>query len=151
MRWSPKACWPKPRAWPASAGASRWSISRRMTAKTCANATPTPGAIIITANSAESPLQVPIVLTVQPKPARLSTLDAITSGARTNGTATLDSVPVWNSGGGHLAQGARLVAVAVVSAVLTAATVISVGQSLIDRNARAIQPQGAALLIQTAG
>lgn len=60
------------------------------------------GAIIITANSAESPLQVPIVLTVQPKPARLSTLDAITSGARTNGTATLDSVPVWNSGGGTL-------------------------------------------------
>ncbi|MBU1347700.1 MAG: hypothetical protein KKA16_12220 [Alphaproteobacteria bacterium] len=56
---------------------------------------------------------------------------------------------VWNRDDGHLAQGVRLVAAALVSAVLTASVVIAVGQSLIDRQAAA-HPSEAAL-IRTVG
>lgn len=59
---------------------------------------------------------------------------------------------VWNRDDGHLAKGARMVAAALVSAVLTATVVIAVGQSMIDRHAaQAAQPRADALLIHTAG
>ena len=59
---------------------------------------------------------------------------------------------VWNRDDGHLANGARMVAAALVSAVLTATVVIAVGQSMIDRHAaETVQPSADALLIHTAG
>ncbi|WGM29894.1 hypothetical protein [Brevundimonas sp. NIBR11] len=55
---------------------------------------------------------------------------------------------VWNRDDGHLAQGARMVAAALVSAVLTATVVIAIGQTVVDR--RAAPPvQSEALLIRT--
>lgn len=42
---------------------------------------------------------------------------------------------VWNRENGQLAQGVRMVAAALVSAVLTATIVIAVGQSMVDRQA----------------
>lgn len=57
---------------------------------------------------------------------------------------------IWNRGDGHLAQGAKMVAAAVASAVLTATLVIAVGQSIVDRQAAAPSTSGAAL-IRTSG
>lgn len=57
---------------------------------------------------------------------------------------------IWNRGDGHLAQGAKMVAAAVASAVLTATLVIAVGQSMVDRHASA-RPAADAALIRTGG
>ncbi len=57
---------------------------------------------------------------------------------------------IWNRDDGHLAQGAKMVAAAVASAVLTATVVIAVGQSLVDRHAPA-RPASEAALIRTGG
>ena len=57
---------------------------------------------------------------------------------------------IWNRDDGHLAQGARMVAAAVASAVLTATLVIAIGQSLVDREASA-HPTSDAVLIRTGG
>ena len=57
---------------------------------------------------------------------------------------------IWNRGGGHLAQGARIVAAAVGSAVLTATLVIAIGQSIVDRQAPA-RSTNDAVLIRTSG
>ena len=56
---------------------------------------------------------------------------------------------VWNRDDGHLAQGARMVVAAVVSAILTATVVIAVGQSMVQRHAPAPQPAADAVLIRT--
>lgn len=59
---------------------------------------------------------------------------------------------VWNREDGHLVQGARMAAAAVVSAVLTAAVVIVVGQVVIDRHAHAAsRPAVETILVRTAG
>ena len=57
---------------------------------------------------------------------------------------------IWNRGDGHLAQGAKMVAAAVASAVLTATVVIAVGQSIVDRQPPA-RPTSEAVLIRTSG
>ncbi len=57
---------------------------------------------------------------------------------------------IWNRDDGRLAQGARMVAAAVASAVLTATVVIAVGQSMVDRHIPA-QPASDAALIRTGG
>lgn len=57
---------------------------------------------------------------------------------------------IWNRGDGPLAQGAKMVAAAVASAVLTATLVIAIGQSMIDRQAPA-HPTSDAVLIRTGG
>ena len=57
---------------------------------------------------------------------------------------------IWNRDDGRLAQGARMVAAAVASAVLTATVVIAVGQSMVDRHTPA-QPVADAALIRTGG
>ena len=57
---------------------------------------------------------------------------------------------IWNRGDGYLAQGARMVAAAVASAVLTATLVIAIGQSMVDREAPA-HPTSDAVLIRTSG
>ena len=57
---------------------------------------------------------------------------------------------IWNRNDGHLAQGAKMVVAAVVSAVLTATLVIALGQSMVDREAPASPAPGAAL-IRTGG
>ena len=57
---------------------------------------------------------------------------------------------IWNRGDGHLAQGAKMVAAAVASAVLTATLVIAIGQSVVDRQAPA-RPTSDAVLIRTGG
>ena len=56
---------------------------------------------------------------------------------------------VWNRDDGHLAQGARMVVAALVSAVLTATVVIAVGQAMIRRHAPTVQPAADAVLIRT--
>ncbi len=56
---------------------------------------------------------------------------------------------VWNRDDGHMAHGVRMVAAAVVSAVLTASVVIAIGQSLIDRHAA--PDTSAPALIRTVG
>ncbi len=60
---------------------------------------------------------------------------------------------VWNREDGHLAQGARMAVAALVSAAMTAAVVIAIGQSVIDHRTRVAQPQAQTqgILIQTAG
>lgn len=58
---------------------------------------------------------------------------------------------VWNRDDGHLAQGAKMVAAALVSAVLTATVVIAVGQSMVDRHAATAQTAPDAVLIRTSG
>ena len=55
---------------------------------------------------------------------------------------------IWNRGDGHLAQGAKMIAAAVASAVLTATLVIAVGQSMVERHAP-VQPASDTLLIRT--
>lgn len=57
---------------------------------------------------------------------------------------------IWNRDDGRLAQGARMVAAAVASAILTATVVIAVGQSLVDRHSPA-QAASDAALIRTGG
>ncbi len=57
---------------------------------------------------------------------------------------------VWNRDDGHLAQGARMVVAALVSAVLTATVVIAAGQSLIEQQP-SVQPSHDAVLIRTSG
>ena len=57
---------------------------------------------------------------------------------------------IWNRDDGRLAQGGRMVAAAVASAVLTATVVIVVGQSMVDRHTSA-QPASDAALIRTGG
>ena len=57
---------------------------------------------------------------------------------------------IWNRGDGHLAQGAKMIAAAVASAVLTATLVIAIGQSMVDRQASA-RPSSDAVLIRTSG
>jgi len=57
---------------------------------------------------------------------------------------------IWNRDDGRLAQGARMVAAAVASAVLTATVVIAVGQSMVDRHTPA-QPASDVALIRTGG
>lgn len=57
---------------------------------------------------------------------------------------------IWNRDDGRLAQGARMVAAAVASAVLTATLVIAVGQSMVDRHTPA-QPASDVALIRTGG
>ncbi len=57
---------------------------------------------------------------------------------------------VWNRETGHLAQGARMVVAALISAVLTATVVIAVGQSMIERQS-SVQPASDTLLIRTGG
>lgn len=57
---------------------------------------------------------------------------------------------IWNRDDGRLAQGARMVAAAVASAVLTATVVIAVGQSMVDRRTPA-QPASDVALIRTGG
>ena len=55
---------------------------------------------------------------------------------------------IWNRDESHLAQGARMIAAALVSAVLTATLVIAVGQAVVERHT----PQPArsdALLVRT--
>lgn len=56
---------------------------------------------------------------------------------------------VWNRDDGHLAQGARMVAAAVVSALLTATLVIAIGQAVVERHASRPVPSDA-VLIRTA-
>gem|GEM_PF-6776125 len=58
---------------------------------------------------------------------------------------------IWNRDDGHLAQGARMVAAAVASALLTATLVIAVGQSMVDRHAHAVPSGPDAALIRTSG
>ena len=58
---------------------------------------------------------------------------------------------VWNRDDGHLAQGARMIAAALVSAALTATIVIAVGQSMIERDATTATLRSDATLIRTAG
>lgn len=58
----------------------------------------------------------------------------------------MDSSDDLNSGA--LGQGARLVLAAVLSAIVTATVVITVGQSVLDRQAKAT-PQSDAALIRT--
>ena len=55
---------------------------------------------------------------------------------------------VWNRDDGYLAQGARMVAAAVVSAVFTATLVIAVGQPMVQRQAH-VQATSDAVLIRT--
>ncbi len=55
---------------------------------------------------------------------------------------------IWNRDDGHLAQGAKMVAAAVASALLTATVVIAVGQSLAERQTPP-PAQSDALLIRT--
>ncbi|WP_428151681.1 hypothetical protein [Brevundimonas sp.] len=57
---------------------------------------------------------------------------------------------IWNRDGGHLAQGAKMVAAAVASAVLTATLVIAIGQSMIDRQPP-VRPTSDAVLVRTSG
>jgi hypothetical protein len=57
---------------------------------------------------------------------------------------------IWNRDDGHLAQGAKMIAAAVASAVLTATLVIAIGQSMIDRQAHD-RPTPDAVLIRTSG
>ncbi|WP_298162130.1 hypothetical protein [Brevundimonas sp.] len=57
---------------------------------------------------------------------------------------------IWNRGDGHLAQGAKMVAAAVASAVLTATLVIAIGQSVVDRQV-STRPTSDAVLIRTSG
>jgi hypothetical protein len=56
---------------------------------------------------------------------------------------------VWNRDDGHLAQGAKMIAAALVSAVLTATLVIAIGQTIMDR--RVVQSSPDAVLIRTRG
>lgn len=57
---------------------------------------------------------------------------------------------VWNRDDGHLAQGARMIAAGLVSAILTATVVIAVGQTMIERQAPAAErPASDAVLIRT--
>ena len=58
---------------------------------------------------------------------------------------------VWNRDDGYLAQGARMVAAAVVSALFTATLVIAVGQSLVHRDASAVRSTPEAVLVRTGG
>lgn len=55
---------------------------------------------------------------------------------------------VWNRDDGYLAQGARMAAAAVVSAVLTATLVIAVGQQMVQRQAP-VPATSDAVLIRT--
>ena len=55
---------------------------------------------------------------------------------------------IWNRDDGHLAQGAKMVAAAVASALLTATVVIAIGQSMVERHAPQ-PPRSEALLIRT--
>ena len=57
---------------------------------------------------------------------------------------------VWNRDNGHLAQGAKMVAAALVSAVVTATVVIAAGQSLLERPTPA-RMETDTLLIRTGG
>ncbi|WP_426052120.1 hypothetical protein [Brevundimonas sp. SL161] len=57
---------------------------------------------------------------------------------------------IWNCDDGRLAQGARMVAAAVASAVLTATVVIAVGLSIVDRHAPD-RPTSDVALIRTSG
>lgn len=58
---------------------------------------------------------------------------------------------VWNRDDGHLAQGVKMIAAALVSAVLTATVVIAVGQTIVERHPPAAQPAPDAVLIRTSG
>ena len=58
---------------------------------------------------------------------------------------------VWNRDDGHLAQGVKMIAAALVSAVLTATVVIAVGQTMVERHAPAAQAAPDAVLIRTSG
>ena len=58
---------------------------------------------------------------------------------------------VWNRDDGYLAQAARMIAAALVSAALTATIVIAVGHSMIEREAALIAPGPGAVPIRTAG
>ncbi len=58
---------------------------------------------------------------------------------------------IWNRDNGHLAQGVKMVAAAVVSALFTATLVIAVGQSLFHRDASAAQSTPEAVLVRTGG
>lgn len=55
---------------------------------------------------------------------------------------------VWNRQDGHLAQGAKMIAAALVSALFTATVVIAVGQSLIHHHPTAVQSAPQAALIR---
>ncbi len=55
---------------------------------------------------------------------------------------------IWNRDDGHLAQGAKMVAAAVASALLTATVVIAIGQAVVDRHTPR-PAQSDALLIHT--
>lgn len=57
----------------------------------------------------------------------------------------------WNRDDGHLAQGARMIAAAVVSAVVTATLVIAIGQAFIGAPAAAVRPAPDAILIRAGG
>jgi len=57
------------------------------------------GAVWITANSTNAPQAVTVVITVQPPPSQLATLNRCTVGVRTNSGAVVDWITVWNSGG----------------------------------------------------
>lgn len=57
---------------------------------------------------------------------------------------------VWNRDDGHLAQGVKMIAAGLVSAILTATVVIAVGQTMIERQApTAERPASDAVLIRT--
>ena len=55
---------------------------------------------------------------------------------------------IWNRDDGHLAQGAKMVAAAVASALLTATVVIAIGQAVVERHTPRPAPSDA-LLIRT--
>ena len=57
---------------------------------------------------------------------------------------------IWNRNDGHLAQGAKMVAAAVASALLTATVVIAIGEVVVERHAPA-PPTSDAVLIRTSG
>ena len=57
---------------------------------------------------------------------------------------------IWNRNDGHLAQGAKMVAAAVASALLTATVVIAIGEVVVERHAPAPQTSDA-VLIRTSG
>lgn len=42
---------------------------------------------------------------------------------------------IWNRDDGHLTQGAKMIAAAVASALLTATVVIAIGQAVVERHA----------------
>lgn len=58
---------------------------------------------------------------------------------------------VWNRDDGHLAQGVKMIAAGLVSAILTATVVVAVGQTMIERQeAPAVErPASDAVLIRT--